>query len=254
VGRGGGEDASIRRLSAPPPHRLAKCLLPLPLIAFATFVAVYPYLWRDPIGHTFNLIEFRADEMATQARNWPNVAVESRAEAFRRIGVTLGDRFSTTGRLASKLAHGFGREWHPAGTDLPFAIVGGEILIALAIWRGLSSRWTLAGLVLGTQAALIVAGMRSDWARYHLPVLMVAAVCVGVLAGQLWTLLSRPVVLARSRAVIYGGIDRLMPDGAHQAAPASAAPGTTRRSNPRHQFAPRQPIRGSAGTRRVSMD
>src|SRR5688572_23646592 len=58
-------------------------LLALPLIAFATFVAVYPYLWRDPIGHTQNLIDFRADEMALQARNWPNVAVESRAEAFR---------------------------------------------------------------------------------------------------------------------------------------------------------------------------
>ena len=98
------------------------------MVAFATFVAVYPYLWRDPIGHTLNLIEFRADEMAAQARNWPNVAVEGRVEAFRRVGVTLGDRFSTSGRLASKLAHGLGREWHPAGIDLPFAIVGGEVL------------------------------------------------------------------------------------------------------------------------------
>jgi hypothetical protein len=189
---------------------LALRLLPLPLIAFAVFVAVYPYLWRDPIGHTLNLIEFRADEMALQARNWPNVAVESRAEALRRVGVTLGTRFSTTGRLASKLAHGFGRDWHPAGVDLPLAIAGGEILIVLALWRGLASRWTLAGLVLGTQAALIVAGMRSDWARYHLPVLMVAAVCIGVLAGQLWALLNRRTVHTRLRAALYAGIDRLL--------------------------------------------
>ena len=191
---------------------LAKRLLPLPLIAFATFVAVYPYLWRDPIGHTLNLIEFRVDEMSLQSRNWPDVAVDSRLEAFRRVGITLGERFSTSGRLAAKVAHGFGHEWHPAGFDLPLAIIGGEILLAMAIWRGPASRWTLAGIVLGTQAALIVGGMRSDWARYHLPVLMVAATCIGVLAGQLWSALARPTVRARLRAPLYGVLDRLIPD------------------------------------------
>jgi 4-amino-4-deoxy-L-arabinose transferase-like glycosyltransferase len=197
------------RLSAP----LGRMLLTLPLIAFATFVVVYPYLWPDPVGRSLNLIEFRADEMAAQARNWPDVAVESRTDAFRRVGVTLGERFSTSSRLVEKLANGLGREWRPSGIDLLFAIVGGQILLALAVRHGLASRWTLAGVVLGTQAALIVAGMRSDWARYHLPILMVTATCVGVLAGQLWAVAARPAVHGRLRLVLYSALDRLVPDG-----------------------------------------
>ena len=191
---------------------LAWMLLTLPAVAFAAFVVAYPYLWPDPLGRTMNLIEFRAEEMDVQGTNWSDRAVGSRLEAVRRVGVTLNAEFSTSGRLMARFARGLGQEWRPAGIDLPFAIVGAEILLAVAIWRGPASRWTLAGTVLGAETAIIVAGMRSDWPRYHLPILMFVAVCIGVLAGQTWAALSRPALHARARSALYAGLDRLVPD------------------------------------------
>ncbi len=192
-------------------EQLGRMLLALPVVALITFIVVYPYLWPDPIGRTVNLFAFRTEEMQRQGNNWPNVAVESRAEAMRRVGVTLGARFTTTGRLGAKLAHGLGREWQPRGIDLPFAVVGAEVLLALTVWRSLASRYALAAIVLGGQAGAVVLGMRSDWARYHLPVLLVVATCIGLLAGQLWSLASRPVVLGFLRQAVYRGLDRLVP-------------------------------------------
>ena len=190
-GRGRRGDSSLSPSPrSTPVASLAWKLLALPLIAFAAFVLVNPYLWPDPIGRTRNLFAFRVEEMADQGRRWPEVAVENPVDALGRVGETLSEEYSVSGRVAARLARGLGREWRPAGIDLPFAIVGGEILLALAIWRGPGSRWALVGVVLGAQAALVVAGMRSDYARYHLPVLMAAAACVGVLAGQVWVVLA----------------------------------------------------------------
>ena len=70
--------------------------------------------------------------------------------------------------------------------DLVLAIIGALILLALAIQRGLGSRWAMAALVLGGQAALIVVGMRADFSRYLLPVLTATAVCGGLVAGAVW--------------------------------------------------------------------
>lgn len=145
--------------------RLGVRLLALPLIAMVTFVAVYPYLWSDPVGNTRNLFAFRVEEMAKQGSNWPDVAVNSRTEALRRVGITLEDRFSTSGRLYAKLMHGLGRT-----TEF---------------------------------------GMRSDWARYHLPMLLVEAVCIGVLAGAVWWWFRRPVVWLRGQG--YRVVDQMAP-------------------------------------------
>jgi 4-amino-4-deoxy-L-arabinose transferase-like glycosyltransferase len=189
--------------------RLGVRLLALPLIAMVTFVAVYPYLWSDPVGNTRNLFAFRVEEMAKQGSNWPDVAVNSRTEALRRVGITLEDRFSTSGRLYAKLMHGLGRTTDFRGVDVPFAVVGGEILLALVVMRGLGSRYALVMVILGAQAAAIVLGMRSDWARYHLPMLLVEAVCIGVLAGAMWWWLRRPVVWLRGQG--YRVVDQLAP-------------------------------------------
>ena len=185
---------------------LPAMLLAMPLVAFATFVAVSPYLWSDPIGRTENLFRFRTEEMARQGENWPNVAVDSRPEALRRVGITLGDRFSVSGRLGSKVAGTLGIAWRPRWLDLLPIVAGAEVLLALAVAGGLRGRATLAGLVLAGQAGAIVIGMRSDWARYHLPVLLVAAVCVGTLAGGAWALLSRPTFARRARGVVDAAV------------------------------------------------
>ncbi len=195
-------------------ERLGWMLLALPIVALVTFIAVYPYLWPDPIGRTVNLFAFRTEEMQRQSDNWPNVAVESRAEALRRVGVTLGARFTTTGRLGAKLAHGLGLDWQPRGIDLPFAVIGVEVLLALTVWRGLASRYMLTAIVLGGQAGAVLLGMRSDWARYHLPVLLAVATCIGLLAGQLWSLANRPVILGFLRQAVYRGLDRIVPGDA----------------------------------------
>jgi hypothetical protein len=44
----------------------------------------------------------------------------------------------------------------------------------------------LAAVVMGAQVGTVVVGMRADFQRYLVPVLIVAAVCGGVLAGQIW--------------------------------------------------------------------
>jgi dolichyl-phosphate-mannose--protein O-mannosyl transferase len=51
--------------------------------ALLTFIASYPYLWPDPIGHTRQLFAFRVEEMAAQSTDWPVMAVPNRV---RRCG------------------------------------------------------------------------------------------------------------------------------------------------------------------------
>jgi hypothetical protein len=77
------------------------------------------------------------------------------------------------------------------------------LFIGIALRHGLLSRQFLALAILGGQAALIIAGMRVDFNRYYLPILLFLAVCVGILAGQLWSL--APYLLpARARSRVRG--------------------------------------------------
>src|SRR5690606_18180709 len=64
-------------------------LASVPITSMLTFVAVYPYLWPDPIGRTLNLFTFRVEEMAAQSSNWPVMAVPTRAAALARIGANF---------------------------------------------------------------------------------------------------------------------------------------------------------------------
>lgn len=160
--------------------RLGWMLLAVPLIACATFVASYPHLWPDPVVRTRRMFEFRASEMEKQGDNWPDVAVGSRAEAVDRVWARLGEQYTTAGRLASAFA---GRR-PPRGLDLLLASAGAAVLIGRGVAGGPGSRHALAGVLLLGQAGLIVAGLRSDYARYHLPILLAVAVCVGQAAGE----------------------------------------------------------------------
>ena len=164
-------------------------LLPLPAVAFATFVATFPYLWPDPIGRTLVLFRFRAKEMFNQGEIWPELNVNGPVDALSRVGNWFGDLDSTTGRLGSLLAWSAGVDWQPNGIDLPLALVGALLLAAATIRHGLASRQAMAALVLGSQVGLVVVGMRADFARYLLPVLTAQAVCIGLAAGGGWDLL-----------------------------------------------------------------
>src|SRR5918995_7349794 len=161
-------------------------LLVHPPLAAATFIVSFPYLWPDPIHRTMELFEFRAIEMYNQGVLWSKLNIDGPVDALGRIGNWLGDIDSVTGQLVQVVASLVGVSWKPMELDLVLAIIGALILLALAIQRGLGSRWAMAALVLGGQVALIVVGMRADFSRYLLPVLTATAVCGGLVAGAVW--------------------------------------------------------------------
>ena len=196
----------VAGVGACPDDPLGWRLAALPVIAAAVFVAVSPYLWPDPIDRTRNLFAFRVQEMGRQGFNWPGVAVPSRASALHRVALTLGDQFTLTDRLVAGATRLGGIPWRPRGLDLLLALVGAGVLLAGAVRAGPRSRHTLVLLTLGGEAGLVILGLRSDFARYHLPILLGVALCVGLVAGQFWVLLERRVArlhwLDRARALI----------------------------------------------------
>lgn len=161
-------------------------LLVQPALAAATFIVSYPYLWSDPLRRTLALFEFRAAEMHNQGEIWSELRVHGPIDALGRIGYWLGAVDSVTGQAIDAVVRLFGASWKPMGFDLVLAIIGAVILLLLAIQRGLGSRWAMAALVLGGQVALVVLGMRADFSRYLLPVLIATAVCGGLVAGTVW--------------------------------------------------------------------
>ena len=173
--------------------RLGRRLLALPVFAFAVFVAVYPYLWRAPIEHTRDLFAYRAYSMELQSGIWSNVSVDSRVEALQRVGRKLGTDFSTSGWLAAKLGERWGAGWREQvrGLDLVLALVGAVLFLGGMVRRGVGSGAALAAVVLGGQAAITILGMRADFPRYHLPIALVVAVCIGVAAGRGWSIARR---------------------------------------------------------------
>ncbi len=158
-------------------------LLTVPAVAFATFVVSYPFLWPDPVGRSLTLYRFRVKEMANQGAIWNQLYVAGPVDAVSRIGNWLGDIDSVTGNAARALAGLAGIDWHPSGLDLPLALAGALVLAALVLRQGLASPAALAAVVLGGQVALVVFGMRADFARYLYPVLLAQAVCIGLVAG-----------------------------------------------------------------------
>ena len=190
-------------------------LLALPLIAIVVFVATYPYLWPDPITRTGHIFAFRAGEMENQGDIWNNVAVETRAEALQRVGLTLTRYFSTTGRALAELPAG----WQPDDRlatrlrelELALAVPGLLILVAIVWSRGPRSPHALAAIVLGAQVGITIVGMRADFARYHLPILLAAALCTGLVAGRGWDALRaaprlRPLLTNRPWRRLRAGV------------------------------------------------
>jgi hypothetical protein len=103
-----------------------------------------------------------------------------------RIGYWLGSVDSVTGQGIDVVAKLLGTSWKPMGLDLVLAVIGAVILVVLAVQRGLGSRWAMAALVLGGQVGLVAVGMRADFSRYLLPVLIATTVCGGLVVGTIW--------------------------------------------------------------------
>lgn len=159
--------------------RLPRMLLLQPIIAGAAFVISYPYLWRNPIENSLNLLRYRTMSFDLQSSLWGQVAVDSPIEAIERIWNRFAsDDWSVIGRFI--------------GLGLPLenliAVAGIAVLVILVIRRGLASPTAMIATVMGASAVITIVGMQVDWARYHWPILLAIALCIGVVTGSvdLW--------------------------------------------------------------------
>ncbi|MCO5214812.1 MAG: phospholipid carrier-dependent glycosyltransferase [Thermomicrobiales bacterium] len=162
--------------------RLGWMLLSTPLVAALTFIASYPYLWRHPIQHSRNLLDYRRLGMEIQGDIWSQNAVGDPLEAIQRSWNRLtGVEWSVLGRF-------FGVAW---SLEVLLALIGGVVLAWLCWRRGIGSATALIAIVLGTMVAITFGGMGVDWARYHGPILSAMAVGIGVTFGVIVSLLRK---------------------------------------------------------------
>jgi hypothetical protein len=165
---------------------LAPLLIVQPVIALATFVISYPYLWPAPVRRTWNLFQLRTQEMQEQSAAWPKVGISSPFEALDRIYQRLTWQFSTTGNLAEAVLRWIGIDTNVWGIELPLAILGGVVLALLVIRRGLTSGTALMAWLGAGQVAAIVIGMKVDFYRYHLPIVLAACILAGLGVQLAW--------------------------------------------------------------------
>jgi hypothetical protein len=166
-------------------------LIAQPFIAAFVFVAAFPYLWVDPIVRSYHMFTARVDEMESQGSIWGNLAVNGPLDAMARLGKALTESTSTSGRLGHLSLQVVSLVRHPAGIDLLVAFAGAIMLGALLIRFGLSSQYGLLGVLMASQFCAIILGMKADFNRYHLPVVVIMAICISVVGSALWAFLGR---------------------------------------------------------------
>lgn len=169
-----------------PARDYALKLFAQPAIAFAAFVASYPFLWPNPISRTYKLFEFRVVEMEGQGATWTNAMVDGPFDALRRFGYKLTYQHSTTKNAIQAIYDWLGIDRTAVGIDLLFGAAGLVILIWWVARRGLWTPHAMVALLMGGQAAAIVVGMKTDFYRYHLPIIVIIAACIAVAMGVAW--------------------------------------------------------------------
>lgn len=162
-------------------------LLWQPVIAFAAFVASYPFLWPAPIRRTWDLYAFRAGEMLEQGEAWPNTAVSSPLDALGRFGRQLTESHASTRWLLSIAQDRLGIDGAPIGYDFIPAAAGVGILLWWTFRRGFWTPSAIVAMLMLAEAATLVIGMRTDFYRYHLPIVVIMAGCIGVSTGVAWS-------------------------------------------------------------------
>jgi hypothetical protein len=106
--------------------------------------------------------------------------------ALDRIYQRLTWQFSTTGNLAEAVLRWIGIDTNVWGIELPLAILGGVVLALLVIRRGLTSGTALMAWLGAGQVAAIVIGMKVDFYRYHLPIVLAACILAGLGVQLAW--------------------------------------------------------------------
>jgi len=160
-----------------------------PFIAYFTFVAVFPWLWVDPIGRTYRMFTARAQEMESQGNIWGNLHVATPIDALDRIGVRLSHDYSTTARLGRILADILSFNYQPPSIDLVLGFAGAILFAVLVFRKGIASQYGLLGYLMLCELGIIVVGLKADFNRYHLPIAMIMAICIGYLGSRVWNVL-----------------------------------------------------------------
>jgi hypothetical protein len=163
--------------------RLAWMLMALPAITVATFVALYPYVWSAPYERSRILFDFRAQEMASQSRIWPNLAVIGRVDAFKTLWRVFQENYPTTGRFFDWVSGWSGLPTLP-NIDIVLAGFGLAWAVVNVLRRGVATPLAFAFILFGGQALAIVAGLRVDFNRYYLPIVLFVGLCIGYLGGE----------------------------------------------------------------------
>lgn len=167
-------------------RRAGWMLISQPFIAFAAFVAIYPWLWPNPIERTWRLFSFRSGEMDAQTSAWPNALTEGPLDALSRFGYKLTYTHSTSQKALQHLYDWAGIDRIAVGIDVVLAAAGVVILLWIVAQSGLWSPHALVGCLLLGELALLAIGMKADFYRYHLPVVMIVSAGVAVSVGTAW--------------------------------------------------------------------
>ncbi len=171
-------------------------LVAQPFIAFATFVAIYPWTWENPIGRTWRLFAFRSSEMDVQTSAWPNALTEGPLQALARFGYKLTYTHSTSQKALQHIYDWAGLDRTAVGFDLVLAAAGAVILLWVIARTGLWTPQALVAMLMFGELAILAIGMKADFYRYHLPVVMIVSACLGVTVGTAW---NYALVFARRR-------------------------------------------------------
>jgi len=116
--------------------------------------------------------------MESQARLYPSSAINDYRHAIERVWQTyVTDSRATVSRLRPDLG------W----LELVCGLVG-VIIVAIYIYRvGLDTPVALAGICLIGQAVTSIFGIKVYWPRYHLFVVLVTSIGIGVVAQVAWS-------------------------------------------------------------------
>jgi hypothetical protein len=146
------------------------------LTCWGLFVALYPFLWPDPPARTLALLRFRDAEMRHQQNALPQSAVRDPGD---RLELVLGHALVNRTWAQSTLG---------VPLDVPLAALGLATLGAAACrdWRAARHLGPAALLLLWllSYVAGTAWGYGLDWARYTVPLFLLAALLSGL--GAQW--------------------------------------------------------------------
>jgi hypothetical protein len=163
--------------------RFGWLLLAQPGIAYVAFVVANPYLWPDPVGRTLDIVSFRRQEMDVQSSAWPIAGVDGPLTALERTGRRFNLDYSSSLRIQNWWADLWTTTSTQVSLDVVVMCAGVVVLIGLVVKRGIWSPTGLASYLMAASSIVIIVGMRVDFYRYFLPLLIVTIICFGTAVG-----------------------------------------------------------------------